>query len=205
MVASLLLMAAPAAVRAEIIDRVLAVVDGQIITLSDARAALKFGLLPADVSTDPIDAAMRRLIDRRLMMNEVERYAPNEPPAQAIEKGLAAIQARFKDALAFETALNQSGLTREQLRLFSRDSTRLETYLQQRFASSAEPSEDDIARYYKEHAPEFVVNGVQRSFDQARSQVRGRVLEARQAQAIADWLEGLRRRSVVSVLYLPAR
>ena len=66
-------------VRAEIIDRMLAVVDGQIVTLSDVRAALRFGLVPADVTTDPIAAALQRLIDRRLMLHEVERYAPPEP------------------------------------------------------------------------------------------------------------------------------
>ena len=41
------------AVRAEVIDRVLAVVDTQIITLSDARAALRFALVPQDVAVDP--------------------------------------------------------------------------------------------------------------------------------------------------------
>ena len=204
-VASLMWAAASTPVRAEIIDRVLAVVDGQIVTLSDVQAALRFGLIPADVSTDPIAAGMRRMIDRRLMLHEVERYAPPEPPAAAIDKGAAAVQGRFKDALAFETALNTSVLTREQLRGFIRDSIRIDAYLQQRFSTSAEPSEDDIARYYKEHAPEFVVIGVQQSFEQARGQVRARILEARQEQAIADWLEGLRRRGVVSVLYLPAR
>jgi hypothetical protein len=68
------------AVRAEVIDRVLAVVDTQIITLSDVRAAVRFALVPQDVAVDPIAAVMQRLIDRRLMLAEVDRYAPPEPP-----------------------------------------------------------------------------------------------------------------------------
>src|SRR5687768_17366957 len=90
LLAALFVPAPPA--RAEIIDRVLAVVDGQIVTLSDARAALRFGLVPADVSADPIGAAMQRLIDRRLTLAEVERYAPPEPPQAAVDAGVLAIE-----------------------------------------------------------------------------------------------------------------
>jgi hypothetical protein len=193
------------ALGAEVIDRILAVVDGQIITLSDAQAVLRFRLLPPEVGTDPVEVVMRRLIDRRLMLTEVERYAPPEPPAAAVDRVVAEIRSRFKDELAFEVALNQTVLSRDQLRRHIRDSIRIDTYLQQRFASVAEPSEDDIVRYYKDHAPDFMANGVQLSFEQARAQVRQRIVDLRQRQAVADWLEGLRRRSAISVLYLPGR
>ena len=96
--------AAPA--RAEVIDRILAVVDTQIVTLSDARAALKFRLVPEDVSVDPIAAVLQRLIDRRLMLAEVDRYAPPEPAPAAVDAAMAVIERRFKDALEMEIALN---------------------------------------------------------------------------------------------------
>ena len=190
--------------RAEIIDRILAVVDTQIITLSDARAALRFGLVPADVSTDPIGAVLQRLIDRRLMLSEVDRYAPPDPPDQAVDARMAAIERRFGDALALEIALNQSALTREELRRQMRDGLRIDSYLQQRFSASVQVSDDELMRYYKEHAAEFMRDGQLRPFEDVREIVRERAAETQRAGFIRQWVDGLRRRGNVQLLYLPA-
>jgi hypothetical protein len=195
----------PPSARAEIIDRVLAVVDGQIVTLSDVRAALTFGLVPPDVSADPIGAALQRLIDRRLTLAEVERYAPPEPPPADVDAGFLAIERRFKDTLAFEFALNQSAMSREELRRYVRDSLRIEPYLQQRFAAVVQPSDDDLVRYYREHSVEFMAGGRLRPLDDVREEVRGRVIDAQRARFVQQWVEGLRRRGSVLVLYLPGR
>lgn len=195
----------PVPAAAQMLDRVLAVVDGQILTLSDVRAALKFGIVPADVAEDPIQAALRRLIDRRLMLAEIERYAPPEPTPGAVDAALAAVQARFEDSPAFEAALSQTATTREELGRHLRDSLRIDAYLQQRFFSIPEPSDDELARYYKEHATEFTTNGVLRPLNEVRSQVVARVAEAKREVVAAEWLQGLRRRSAVVILYLPGR
>jgi hypothetical protein len=195
----------PVPAAAQMLDRVLAVVDGQILTLSDVRAALKFGIVPAEVTEDPIQAALRRLIDRRLMLAEIERYAPPEPTPGAVDAALTAVQARFEDSPAFEAALSQTATTREELSRHLRDSLRIEAYLQQRFFSIPEPSDDELARYYQEHAAEFTTNGVLRPLNEVRSQVVARVAEAKREVVSAEWLQGLRRRSAVVILYLPGR
>ena len=189
---------------AEIIDRILAVVDTQIITLSDVRAALKFGLVPEDVSVDPTRAVLQRLIDRRLMLTEVDRYAPPEPSESAVNASVAALQGRFKDALAFEIALNQSGLSREELRRQLRDTLRIEAYLQQRFSAAVQVSDDDVVRYYREHSEEFMRDGQLRPFDEIREIARARAIESQRAVSARQWVEGLRRRGSVQLLYLPA-
>jgi len=158
--------------RAEIIDRILAIVDTQMITLSDVRAALRFRLVSEEVSADPVGAALQRLIDRRLMLAEVDRYAPPEPSESVISASVAAIEQRFGDALAFEIALNQSALNREELRRHLRDSLRIDTYLRQRFASAVQGPGDDV--------------------------------EAQRTAFVRQWVEGLRRRGAVQLLYLPA-
>ena len=199
-----ILVSASGPVRAEIIDRVLAVVDTQIITLSDVRAALRFGLVPEDVTTDPTGAVLQRLIDRRLMLIEVDRYAPPEPSEAAVNASLAAVERRFKDALGLEIALNQSSLTREELRRQLRDTLRIESYLQQRFSTSVQVSDDEVARYYREHPEEFTREGQVRSFDEARETARARVIEHQRATFVTQWIEGLRKRGSVQLLYLPA-
>jgi len=203
--AALMMLGGAAAPRAEIIDRVLAVLGDHIITLSDARAALRLGLVPPDVSADPIAAALQRLLDRRLMLVEVERYAPAEPPDAAVDAAVADVQARFADAAAFDAALRETSMSREDLRQFLRDTLRLEAYLQGRFASISEPSEQDLLTYYRDHPGEFTAGGELRPFEAVRAQVARRVREERRAALVSEWLEGLRRRASPVVLYLPGR
>jgi peptidyl-prolyl cis-trans isomerase SurA len=201
--AAVLLLATPG--RAEVIDRILAVVDTQIITLSDVRAALRFRLVPEDVSVDPTAATLDRLINRRLMLAEVDRYAPPEPSTAAVDAALAEIERRFKDTLEMEVALNQSAMPREELRRFLRDTLRLETYLQQRFATVVQPAEDDIGRYYREHPAEFTVGGALRPLTEVREAARAAVVREQREVFVRQWVEGLRRRGSVQVLYLPQK
>src|SRR5437867_14602 len=97
--------ASSAPLRAEIIDRVLAVVHGAVITQSDATAASDMGLVTVPPSDDPIGAILSKLIDRELILAEVERYSPAEPSDTAIEQRLQAVRARFPSAQAYAAAL----------------------------------------------------------------------------------------------------
>ena len=199
---ALALFGAAGRLRAEVIDRILAVVDTQIVTLSDARAALRFALVPEDVSADPIAAVLQRLIDRRLMLAEVDRYAPPEPTPAAVDAAVAVIERRFKDTLEMEIALNQSAMSREELRRYVRDTLRLETYFQQRFSTVVQPSEDEILRYYREHAADFTVSGKLQPLEAARESVRTAVIREQRDVLVRQWVEGLRRRGAVQVLYV---
>jgi hypothetical protein len=137
------------------------------------------------------------------MLIEVDRYAPPEPADPAVNASLAAVERRFKDALAFEIALTQSGLTREELRRQLRDTLRIESYLQQRFSTALQVSDDEVVRYYREHPEDFTRDGQLRSFDDVREIARTRVIEGQRAAFVRQWVEGLRRRGAVQLLYLP--
>ena len=128
-----------ATVRGEIIDRILAIVEEQLITLSDGRAVIRLGLETVPAGSDPIRAVLDTLIERQLMLVEVERYAPPEPSEEMIEDRLKVVRSRAPDALAFETTLHQVGMTADHLRRYLRDTLRIESYLQQRFTASIRP------------------------------------------------------------------
>jgi hypothetical protein len=135
---TLVVLAAAVVARAETIDRVLAVVAGQIITLSDVTAARELQLETADNAADPIRAVLSKLIDRELVIAEVDRYAPPDPPPEAIERELAAIRARFSSKDAFEAALARSGIDDRHVRETIRQNLRVRTYIDQRFSSTDE-------------------------------------------------------------------
>src|SRR5262245_46728294 len=118
--------------RGEVIDRVLAVAAGQLITLSDVTAARDLGLQTPGNAPDPVRGILAKLIDRELMLAEVERYGPPEPAADQVERELAAVRARFASAAAFEAALARSGYDEKHLRETIRQELRLRADLDQR-------------------------------------------------------------------------
>jgi hypothetical protein len=134
--------AAPA--RAETIDRVLAVVAGQIITLTDVTAARDLRLETTDGAPDPIRALLSKLIDRELILAEVERYAPAEPTADAVEREMARVRARFTSPEELEGALARSGIDDMHLRETLRQNLRIRAYMEQRFVVTADRRQELI-------------------------------------------------------------
>ena len=138
-----LLLAAPGAARAnEVIERVLAVAAGELITQSDVAAARELGLLDQQIAPDsrgPMTDAeehqiVSRLIDRALMLDEVDRYAPPEPSADAVDRAVAAVRARFDSQAAYEAALARVGFDDRYLRGVLRQDLRIQQYVAERFA-----------------------------------------------------------------------
>jgi hypothetical protein len=131
-----LLLSSPA--YPETIDRVLAVVAGQIITLSDVTAARDLRLETADGAADPTRAVLSKLIDRELVLAEVDRYAPPEPTAEAVDREVARVRARFASAAALDAALARSGIDEQHLRETLRQTLRIRAYMEQRFTGTDE-------------------------------------------------------------------
>jgi hypothetical protein len=115
----------------ELVDRTLAIVAGRTVTLSDARTALALGLVDgAAVDADVV----QRLVDRELMLREVDRYDPLEPTAERIDERLAAARAVAGGEDELARVLRDGGFAERRLRAWIRDDLRVEAYLQQRFA-----------------------------------------------------------------------
>lgn len=132
-----LILAASTGMRAEIIDRIMAVVGGQPVTLSDVNAALTFGLArPPAGARDPLAYVLDRLIERNLMLAEVDRFQPPEPAPVEISLRIEELEQRAGSPEAFAKALAVTGATRDQLRRHVRDDLRMATYLNQRFGTN---------------------------------------------------------------------
>src|SRR4051794_3838501 len=120
--------------RAEVIDRVLAVVGGSLITLSDVNAAYELGLMTPRQTADPIRDVLSQLIDRELQLAEVDRYAPPEPSPEDVDAEVRTVQSRFASAEAFDAVLARSGIDVAHLRETMRENLRIRGYLAQRFS-----------------------------------------------------------------------
>ncbi len=181
----------------DLIDRVLAVVEGQVIMLSDVRAFLDLRLIEPPDATDPTQAVLTVLIERQLMLEEVARYMVAEPPPVEVDARLAELVARVGGPEAFEALLAIVGFAVDDLRHVLRDDLRIERYLAGRFPSARPPTEDEVAAYFREHAVEFRSGGVPQSFDAARDAARRRLSEVLRQELIDDWIARLTARGDV--------
>lgn len=190
--------AAPAVTQPELIERTLALVGGQAITLSDARAAMALGLIELPDGADPIAGATTRLVDRELVLREVQRYAPPAPEETVVSARLDEIRKRFPSPGALAQLLQAHAFSEARLRAWVRDDLRTQAYLAQRFASASLPSDTEVSAAYNRQRAEFEKAG--QTFEQAAPLVRERLIASRRAELLADWLLELRRRTDVVIL-----
>ena len=193
-----LLLVALLLMQPELIERTLALVGGQAITLSDARAAIALGLVDADPSPDPIPPVIHQLVDRALVLREVQRYAPAAPADSAVDARLGEIRKRAAGAAPLAALLDRHGFTEVRLRGWIRDDLRTQAYLSQRFASASTPTDAEISTAYARSRAAFDQAGT--TFEQAAPIVRERLVAARRRELIGDWISDLRRRTDVVIL-----
>ena len=186
------------AATAQSLDRILAVVSGHVIMLSDIRAFLELGLIDVDpTAADAEQVALERLIERRLVLDEVDRYRVPPPPPAQIERGVAELRLRSSRPDAFTATLDRLGLATDDLRQILGDEARREAYLVERFGGSSELTERQLREYYEERASELTLDGRPLTFDEARGALREQLVDERRRALVADWVEGLLRRGQV--------
>ena len=178
----------------QLLDRTLALVGGQPITLSDARAAVALGLI--EDAKGSIGDLTTRLVDRELVLREVRRYAPPAPADSVVEARLAEVRQRLAGSLA--KILAEHGFTETRLRAWIRDDLRTQAYLAQRFASASLPSDAEVSAVYTRQRAEFDKKGL--TFEQAAPILREQLIEERRRELIVDWVADLRRRIDVVIL-----
>jgi hypothetical protein len=186
--------------RADVVDRVMAVVGTAVVTLSDVRAAEAFGLTSGATPAEVLTA----LIDRELMLGEVDRYAAPDPESGALDRRLAQIQARFPSRALYEQALARTAMPEDRLRAFVSENLRVESYVDQRFGSASQPAPDEVLRYYREHPAEFTRAGRLAPFAEIQPATQQKLAADRRRALVAEWLDRLRRRGEVRIVGQPA-
>jgi hypothetical protein len=178
-------------VAAQVVDRVLVVVDGRLVTLSDVRVSTTVGLVEAA----GVEQATELWVERLLVLQEVDRFAPPEPSAAAIEARVAELSARHP--MTPET-LARLGVDQDWVRRWVRDDLRIQSYTEQRFSGSLEPSGEEIENYFRQHPAEFVRDGQPLPEAEAQALARERLMTSRRRALVGDWLDGLKRRASVT-------
>ena len=187
--------APPPARRVELFERILAVVDGRPLLLSEVRALQVLKGLDQD-------QACEKAIDARLMYQEAARLPQADVSADDENRQLAAL---------FEKRPDLHGLVREdELRRLLHRELAILRYVEFRFRPEAGVTDDDVKRAFeaeeggKEDAAPVAggpPRGAVRSFEQVSAQIRERLERRAIDERIEAWVKDLRDRA--NVRYVP--
>ena len=181
----------------QLLDRVVARVNGEVVTLTDVKAAVALGVVEVPAGAGETDA-IEALIERQLILAEVARFAPREPAAADVARETATLTARVGSRLA--GLMESTGIDEARIRDIARDNLRIEAYLNQRFGTTEQLTEKEVAQYYRIHPDEFTRNGTLMPFTQAEPLARERAGAERRASQVARWMRDLRDRGEVAVM-----
>jgi hypothetical protein len=191
------LLAEPSAGAQQLLDRIVARVNGDALTLTDLKAAMALGVIDAPPGPEGDALAVERLIDRQLMLREVARFAPPEPAAADVAREVALMTTRVGARLA--DVMASTGVDHARLNDIARDTLRIAAYLDQRFGTTVQLTDDEVERYYRIHPDEFTRRGSLLPFVEAAPLARQRAGAERRAAAIAQLIRDLRSRADIQI------
>jgi hypothetical protein len=131
----------------ELIDRIAARVENDIILLSDVRHLGRYQML-VDGKSENEAQLLDRLIDQWVVQNEADASRFPRPTDAEIDQGVAALKKSFPSLQEYEERRKQSGLTEEQVRDKIATQIHLTNYLDSRFRPSVQVDAKAIEDFY---------------------------------------------------------
>lgn len=133
------------------VDRIAAVVDGQVLTVSEITQMVELRFFPrlGESEEDYRREVLDGLIAQALRYRDVERFGAQDISRDTIEARLVEIQRRFASQEDFDAALARTELTLDEVRALVKRQLQVEAYIQERFAPLVFVTNEEIDDYYR--------------------------------------------------------
>jgi hypothetical protein len=196
--------AAVPAARGAVVDRIAAVVDRQVLTVSEVSQMVQLRFFPRpagqsddDYRRDILDA----LIAQALRFRDVERFGAEDIPKDSIEARVQEMTRRFPSPADFDAAMARAELSPDEVRALVKRQLQVEAYIQERFSPLIYIANDDIDTYYR--GP-WSAQRRERGLTvpplaQVREEIRSLLKSTRLQEEIEKWTAQLRARANVDV------
>jgi len=199
-----LLMGSIAVRSSEVLDRMVATVNGHVILQSDWDEELRFECFMSrhplvDLSADERKAALNRLIDQEILREQMRLMDSSPASAEQIQKQMEALKTdqRQHAGEAWETVLSQYHLTDKIIE--NHVAAELEQFqlIDTRFRPSIQVSAAEVEKYYRERlVPKLSASDVI-SLTEATPKIREILMQEKINQLLNSWLETLRAQAQV--------
>ena len=211
------LLAPARAQNQKVIDQILVLVDGDIITRSDLiwNMALepKSPSPAGPISSDLLSLELDVTINQRLIAHEAARVPSAELTRDEVSKRQTELIAQFPSEAAFRQRIESVGLTSEKLEELVRELIARERFIDFRFRSFVFVTEQEIQAYYdKELVPKIraqgaVPPGLDAELPNEKRKIRDSITEILKAEKIEQeesrWLKDATQRAEIVRLAEP--
>jgi peptidyl-prolyl cis-trans isomerase SurA len=210
---ALLLAAAP--LRAgEIIDRIVATVDNDVVLESDLDVALRFQALVKGTPAAGASAAesaqeLQRLIDQSLLRAQMSRASFPPASQDEISKAVADLRARIPGAATpegWQAALTAAGLSERDVEERVTAQIEISHFIDLRFRPGIRVDDTEVSKYYDETLlPELRAKGAAvPPLKDVSGKIQELLVEKNVNEQLDAWLKSLRSESRVRILDNPA-
>lgn len=132
----------------EVVDRIVARVETEIILESDVRQLSRYqSFLDGRPQSDA--DILDRLIDQWIVRSEAGVARFPQPSEEDVDRSIERLKRSFSSPEEFQTRQKQSGITDEEIRRFVRAQLYLSNYLDSRFRPSIQIDEKAIEDFYR--------------------------------------------------------
>jgi hypothetical protein len=173
----------------EIVDRIVARVENDIILLSDIRALSRYQQF-IDGKSETDGQILDRLIDQWIVRTEADVSHFPHPSDTEIDRGLERLRKSFASAEEYEVRKKQSGLSDEEIREMVAAQLYLSNYLDSRFRPGVQIDPKTIDDFYqKSVAPRAKARGQEPPpLDEARDFIQEALVQRGINDQADQWL-----------------
>lgn len=177
----------------ELVDRIVAIIDRDVIMLSEAEQSMWLVELRTGDRSELRDV-VERLIEARLIGREVARYAGEPVTDELVDEQLARVRGSFESQSAFEAMLSRHGLNEDELRTEVRRQLTITQYLERRFRALTYVTDDEIETYFSEVVQVELAQERGPTLEEI-DQIRRILEERRFNERVDQWIGGLKSRA----------
>jgi hypothetical protein len=172
---------------AQVVDAVVAIVDGAVVTASDIALARALGLFGFTPSTNPIDARDVGRYVRVLLVGVEARRLAITPAPDRVEEMWRALESRAGGAATLDAWLAANGIDRSWVRRAVEAHERWQRFIELRFVEFTFVSPDEVA----------AALGPGEQGAEAEERVQARLRQEKSERALTAWLDTREREATI--------
>jgi len=182
---------------AVLVDRVVAAVNNDVITLSELRQTVAFNAAVGGKGNGSRleTETLQGIINRRLLLQEAYRLKVAEVSEQDIAAEVVRLRDRLGTEAAFREFLARTSMTEEQLEKLLGERLLVERFVEKKIGLFARVSRDDVQAYFRDHPDEFR----EKRFAEVQKEITARLSEQKVNQQLDQYVDELRSRAFIRI------
>ena len=179
----------------EVVDRIVARVENDVLLLSDVRALGRYQQF-LDGKSESDDAILDRLIDQWIVRTEADASHSPRPTEADIDRGLSRVRNSFATEQEYQARMKPAGLGEQDLRAMVASQLYLSNYLDSRFRAAVRIDPKQVADFYETSVvPRAKARGQEPpTLDAARDSIQEALIQNGINQQAEQWLKESRLR-----------